>query len=136
MRRVDPDYIELPDAYQTAALRGSLTRKCRDHIDTKMVEKEYGKDELLNEVRRYAAVKRDEKRNPNAMEIDAVSTTRASRQTGISKGGQTKAGSTPSSEPAAPWQAYSHPVEASWIGSCEHADEGWGIVGRPMLGTI
>ena len=51
-----PDYIELPDAYQTAALRGILTGKYRDHIDMKMAEREYGKDELLNEVRRYAAI--------------------------------------------------------------------------------
>ena len=51
-----------------------------------MAEKEYGKDELLNEVRRYASVKRNEQRNPNAMDIEAVSTARASRQTGISKG--------------------------------------------------
>ena len=39
LRRVDPDYIELPDAYQTAALRGILTGKYRDHIDMKMAEK-------------------------------------------------------------------------------------------------
>ena len=25
LRRVDPDYIELPDTYQTATLRGILT---------------------------------------------------------------------------------------------------------------
>ena len=85
LRRVDPDYIELPDAYQTAALRGILTGKCRDHIDMKMAEREYGKDELLNEVHRYAAVKRHEKHNPNAMAIDAVSVTKASRQTSIPK---------------------------------------------------
>ena len=86
LRRVDPDYIELPDTYQTATLRGILTGKYRDHIDMNMAEKEYGKDELLNEVRRYASVKRNEQRNPNAMDIEAASTARASRQTGISNG--------------------------------------------------
>ena len=43
LRRVDPDYVELPDAYQTAALRGILTGKYRDHIDMTMAEREYGK---------------------------------------------------------------------------------------------
>ena len=41
LRRVAPDYKELPDAYQTAALRGILTGKYRDHIDMNMAEKEY-----------------------------------------------------------------------------------------------
>ena len=31
LRRVDPNYIDLPDAYQTAALRGILTGKYCDH---------------------------------------------------------------------------------------------------------
>ena len=76
LRRVDPDYVDLPDAYQTAALRGILTGKYRDHIDMKMAEREHGKDELMNEVRRYAAIKRHERRSPSAMDIDAVSQSR------------------------------------------------------------
>ena len=31
LRRVDPDYKALLDAYQTAALRGILTGKYREH---------------------------------------------------------------------------------------------------------
>ena len=38
----------------------------------KLVEGECGKDELLTEVRRYAAIKRLERRNPNAMDVDIV----------------------------------------------------------------
>ena len=39
LRRVDPDYVDLPDAYQTAALRGLLTGKYRDQIDMQMAER-------------------------------------------------------------------------------------------------
>ena len=53
-----------------------------------MAETEYGKDELLNEVRMYVAVWRNEKRNPNAMDVDGVSHSRASRN-----GATTRAGS-------------------------------------------
>jgi hypothetical protein len=72
LKRNDPDYKELPDAYQVAALRGMPTGTYRDHIDMKLAVGEYGKDELLNEVRRYAVLKRREINNPNAMEVDAV----------------------------------------------------------------
>ena len=58
LRRVDPDYKELPDAYQTAALRGILAERYRDHIDMKLAERECGKGELLTGVRRYAAIKK------------------------------------------------------------------------------
>ena len=57
LNRVDPDYNKLPDAYQVAALRGMLPGKYRGHIDMKLAVMEYGKYELLNEVRRYAALK-------------------------------------------------------------------------------
>ena len=72
LKRVDPDYKALPDAYQIAALRGMLTGKYKDHIDMKLAVRDYDKDELLNEVRRYAIVKRREVKHPNAMEVDAV----------------------------------------------------------------
>ena len=50
LNRVDPDYKELPDAYQVAALPCMLTGTYRDHIEMKQAVREYGKDELLNEV--------------------------------------------------------------------------------------
>ena len=37
LRRVYPDYKGLPDAYQTAAIRGLRTGRYRDHIDMKLV---------------------------------------------------------------------------------------------------
>ena len=43
LKRVDPDYKELPDAYQIAALRGMLTGKYKDHIDPKLAVREYDK---------------------------------------------------------------------------------------------
>ena len=52
IEEVDPDYKELPDAYQIAALRGMLTGKYKDHIDMKLAARDYDKDELLNEVRK------------------------------------------------------------------------------------
>ena len=72
LKRVDPDYKELPDAYQIAALRGMLTGKYKDHIDMKLAVRDYDKDELLNEVRRYAIIKRREVNNPNATDVYAV----------------------------------------------------------------
>ncbi len=51
LKRVDPDYKELLGACQVAALRGMLTGKYRDHIDMKLAVREYGKDDLLSEVR-------------------------------------------------------------------------------------
>ena len=58
---MDTAYKELPDAYQTEALRGLLAVKYQDHIDMMLAEKECGKDELLTEVRRYAAINRLER---------------------------------------------------------------------------
>ena len=59
LRRVDLDYKELPDAYQTAALRGSLNGKYRDHIGMQMAERAYGKDELLNEIEKVRCTHKD-----------------------------------------------------------------------------
>ena len=78
LKIVYPDYNELPDAYQIAALRGMLTGKYNDHIDMKLAVRDYDKDELLNKVRRYAALKRREAKHPNAMEVDAVNKGRGS----------------------------------------------------------
>ena len=39
LKRVGPDYRELPDAYQVAALRGVLTGEYRGHIDMQLAEK-------------------------------------------------------------------------------------------------
>jgi len=85
LRRVDPDYKELPDAYQIAALRGMLTGKYKDHIDMKLAVRDYDKDELLAEVRRYAALKRREMKNSNAMEVDAVNRGKGNSSTSISQ---------------------------------------------------
>ena len=67
-----PDYKDLPDAYQVAALRGMLTGKYRDHIDMKLAERDMQKDELLGEIRRYAVLKRQQRKSPDAMDVDAV----------------------------------------------------------------
>jgi len=72
LKRVDPDYKDLPDAYQVAALRGMLTGKYRDHIDMKLAEKDMKKDELLGEIRRYAVLKRQQRKSPDAMDVDEV----------------------------------------------------------------
>ena len=72
LTRVAPDYKELPDSYQIAALRGMLTGKYKDHIDMQLADQEYDKAELLNKVRRYATIKRREVTNSSAMEVDAV----------------------------------------------------------------
>ena len=72
LKRVDPDYKDLPDAYQVAALRGMLTGKYRDHIDMKLAERDMQKDELLGEIRRYAVLKRQQRKSPDAMDVDAV----------------------------------------------------------------
>ena len=53
-------------------IEGMLTGKYKDRIDMKLAVRDYDKDELLNEVRRYAIIKRREVNNPNAMEVDAV----------------------------------------------------------------
>ena len=69
LKRVDPDYRQLPDAYQIAALRGTLTGKYNYHIVMKLAARDYDKDELLNEVRMYATLKRTEvNTKPKAME--------------------------------------------------------------------
>ena len=39
LKRVDPEYEELPDACQVAALRGMLTGKYRGHTDVKLAGK-------------------------------------------------------------------------------------------------
>ena len=49
-----------------------LAGKYKYHIGMKLAVRGYNKDELLNEVRRYAIVKRREVNNSNAMEVDAV----------------------------------------------------------------
>ena len=38
----------------------------------KLAEKAMKKDELFGEFRRYAVLKRQQKRNPDAMDVDAV----------------------------------------------------------------
>ena len=52
LKRVDPDYKELPDACQSAALRGMLTGKRKDRMDMQLAVGEYGTHELLNAARR------------------------------------------------------------------------------------
>ena len=73
LKKVDLDYNEVPDARRIATLRGMLTGKTKDHIDMNLTARDYDKDELLTDMRRYAALTRREMTNANAMEVDAVS---------------------------------------------------------------
>ncbi len=101
LRRVDLDYKELPDAYQIVARRGILTGVFRKHIDMRMAEKEYDKDELLN--------------------VDAVCNQKASLLKTISKLGM------PTSEGIIgniPVQTWNRQHDNPCIVSCEHEGEG------------
>ena len=108
LKSVDPDYKDLLDAYQVAALRGMLKGKYRDHIDTKLAERDMKKDELLGEIRRYVVLKRQQRKSPDAMDVDAVAQ-KIRTSSGHASGSYSK-------------------VEWPWIQSCTRAghDEYWG----------
>jgi hypothetical protein len=127
LKLVDPDYKEPPDAYQVAALRGMLTGKYRDLVDMKLAVRVYGKYELLNEVRRYAALKRRETNNPNAMEVDAVQRV---------KGCKAGSSSTGTGTQQWPWiQACTHAAhEEEWAEEEAWDEDAWGQVNAVVKG--
>jgi hypothetical protein len=108
LKRVDPDYKDLPDAYQVAALRGMLTGKYRGHIDMKLAERDMKKDELLGEIRRYAVLKRQQRKSPDAMDVDEVTQRRKGNSENVHRG--------------------QHRGEWPWIQACSwpRHDEEWG----------
>ena len=119
LKRVDPDYKKFPDAYQVAALRGMLSGKYGHYIDMKLAVRESGKDELLNEDRIYAALKRTEINNSNAKEVDAMQRGKGSKASLPSAGTGTQQW---------PWtQACTDEVqEEEWLEYEHWAEDTWG----------
>ena len=78
LTQLDPTAENLPDTYQTSALRMILCGNIKTHVDLKFSRPgpEPSMTELRGEIRRYAGIKRSEiwaTQGRHAMEVDAVS---------------------------------------------------------------